>query len=777
MHRFWYGMLRRPAWVFLPVGVLTAFFLWRLPSLQFDSSPATLILPDSAETAYYAEVTRLFGNDQIVLVGISSGNLLSASELRRIHDLTTALEGIDGVKRVLSLTNVIDVQGANDEVHVSPLIPENLETLDTDALRGRLRANPFLERNLIAPDFRVTAVLVFLDDFDGRNTLRKGREVTLQIRSSARGLFPPDQVFISGLPEMELQGTENMVRDLYVFTPLTLFLVVAILVVTFRGTRGVLLPLGMISLTLIWTMGAMAWTRCPLKVTTLSLPSLLISNASTYVIHLLAQYYQALGRAYARHGDHSRLDPAQYRSVLLETLHHAHAPLLIAAATTMAGFGSLAFTHIPAIRDLGLFATLGIFSGYLLCITLVPVILWILPVPRLSEVRGQKGSRRHTVLERLGNFGLRHRYWIYGAAAVSVVWGILGLLRVEVRSDYLAYFRKSAPVVKAAERFHRTLAGVAPLSIVVEASGNRQVTERDILSATETLQLSLKKIPGIDSTFSFVDTVKVLNRAFHGEDPRQFRLPTDAAVLAELLDFSESEPGGINAAFLSADRLRLRILARSHLFGSRELREATEQIQATAAALFPPGFTVHVVSSLTLLNATSDRVAIEQSRSLALSGISIAAMVLLLFRSWKVGMLAMMQASLPVLLFFGLMGWNGIALNVNTCMIASIALGITVDNCLHYLVHFQRACAFGLSVPDAARQGLMEAGGPMIASATALALGFLVFAFSRFVPVAHFGWLSAFIMGANLLADLFLLPSLMLLLDTGTVQALRTIEE
>ncbi len=770
-------MLTRPAWVLLMAGAFTVFFLWRLPTLLFDSSPATLILPDSAETAYYAEVTRLFGNDQIVLVGIGSGNLLSTLELRRIRELTTALEGIDGVKRVLSLTNVLDVQGTEDEVRVSPLVPENLDALDRDALSSRLRANPFLQRNLIAPDFHATAVLVFLDDFEGRSTLRKGREVTLQVRSTARNLFPPDQVFISGLPEMELQGTENMVRDLYVFTPLTLFVVVGILGATFRCKRGVLLPLGMISLALVWTMGAMSWSRCPLKVTTLSLPSLLISNASTYVIHLLAQYYQALGRAYARHGDQCRLDSAQYRSVLLETLRHAHPPLLIAAATTMAGFGSLAFTQIPAIRDLGLFATLGILFSYLLSITLVPVILFILPVPQLSKVRGQKGSRRHAALERLGNFGLRCRYWIYGAAAASIVWGILGLLRVEVRSDYLAYFRKSAPVVKAAERFHNTLAGVAPLSIVVQATGDRRVTDLDILGATETLQLSLKEIPGIDASFSFVDTLKVLNRAFHGEDPRQFRLPDDPAVLSDLLDFSDSEPGGMNAAFLSADRRHLRILARSHLFGSRELRQATQQIQATALRLFSRGFAVHVVSSLTLLNTTSDRVAIEQSRSLALSGISIAVMVLLLFRSWKVGMLAMMHAGLPVLLFFGLMGWNGVALNVNTCMIASIALGITVDNCLHYLVHFQRACSFGLRVPEAALQGLTEAGGPMIASAVALALGFLVFAFSRFVPVAHFGWLSAFIMGINLLADLFLLPSLMLLLSAGTVRALRTIEE
>jgi predicted RND superfamily exporter protein len=151
-------------------------------------------------------------------------------------------------------------------------------------------------------------------------------------------------------------------------------------------------------------------------------------------------------------------------------------------------------------------------------------------------------------------------------------------------------------------------------------------------------------------------------------------------------------------------------------------------------------------------------------------------MVLLLFRSWKIGTLVMLEASLPILLFFGLMGWNGIALNVNTCMIASIALGITVDNCIHYLVHFQRGCHSGLSISQAARRGLIDAGGPMVASACALALGFLVFALSRFVPVAHFGWLSSFTMGVNLLADFFLMPALMLLLSSRAIAALQAVE-
>ena len=125
------------------------------------------------------------------------------------------------------------------------------------------------------------------------------------------------------------------------------------------------------------------------------------------------------------------------------------------------------------------------------------------------------------------------------------------------------------------------------------------------------------------------------------------------------------------------------------------------------------------------------------------------------------GLIAIIPAGLPVLLCFGLMGWTGITLNVNTSLIANIAIGIAVNNCVHYLVHFQRNTRKGLSIFDSTIESLRNAGAAMLAASVALTLGFLVFGFSRFVPVSQFGLLTAFIMAADLLANILLLPALM----------------
>jgi hypothetical protein len=772
-------MLHRSAWTIWITALLTVVFLFHIRNLQFDTSPSTLILPDSPETAYYKRIASVFGDDQIILIGIHDPDLLTPAGLNRIRWLTTALEKVDGVKRVVSLTNAMDVQGKAGEVQVSALIPANLNDLDPLLLAARLQSNPFYRKNLISGDHRSAAILVFLEQFERSRSLVQGREVTRRVRSVAQRSLGHDRLFISGLPEMELQGTENMVRDLRFFTPLTLFLVIVILVISFRCRRGILLPLGVIALTLLWTIATMIWTGRPLKVTTVILPSLLIANGSSYVIHFLSAYYRALARACSRTrlSGRERLSREEYRRALLDALTHTHSPLFISAATTMAGFGSLIVASIPAIRDLGIFATLGIFLSYLFCITLVPSVLWYLPVPRFDQLPGREGSHRHTFLGKLADFNLRYPAWIYAASVVGVAWGVWGIFHVRVHTDYLSYFHKNAPVVQAADQFHQRLAGIAPLAIIVESAGKRTVTEPPVLKAVEALQVSIAKSPGVDTTLSFVDTVKLLNRAFHSEDPLEFRVPQESEVVNELVEFAESDPSGLSAEFLSADHRFLRVIARTHLFSSSDLDSEIDRIRHLARQLMPEDFSVHVTGPLVLMNQTSDRVATELAKSLAVSTGLIAVIVIFLFHSWKVGLLSLLPTGLPILLSFGLMGWTGISLNVNTNVIASIAIGIAVDNCVHYLVHFQRNFHRKLPIAQSARQSLMDAGGPMIAAGTALALGFLVFGLSRFVPVVHFGLLAAFLMSVNLLADLFLLPALMLLLGSRTLAKLHIEQE
>ncbi|MDE2666313.1 MAG: MMPL family transporter [Acidobacteriota bacterium] len=771
MSGYWRWVLKRSAWVLLLLGAVSALLLPSLDDLRINTSPSTLILSDSPANLVHQKTRRIFGNDEVLLIGLTADDLLHTDTLASIRQVTWDIEAISGVRRVLSLTNTLDILERDGAVEISPLIPESPEQLDPQALRARLRDNPLYEKELISSDLRTTSLLVFLEERSSQSEDWMSRLVA-EIRTAAAPLARQGNLFFGGVPEMEVAGMGNMVRDLWVFTPITVLLVMVILAFDFHSRRGVILPLAAIGLTLVCTLAAMVLGGFPLKPTTLVLPSLLIANGGSYTIHLLTHYYQCLLQAYDRISSdgRGRLTRQQYREVVAESLQRAHRPIATSAFTTMAGFAALIFNRIPAIRDLGLFAVLGVFLSYVFCMHLIPAILVYLRVPSRHRISGHDRSHRHTFFEKLGHFNLDNRRWIYSIAGLCAVLGLAGAFQVKVRTDYLAHFRDSAPVVQATRTFEEHLSGLSGFSIVIESRDRSPLTDPATLRAVDRIQQRLQDVPGVDRTLSIVDSMKLLNQALHQNQPAFFRLPGQQDILVEMLDLIESDPRELSREFLSEDHTALRILVRSSLFESTQLRALTDQVGQLAAPLLPPTTQLQTTGTLVLMNLTSDQLAREQVKSLLLSVTFIFTILIFLCRSFKVGLMCMIPAGLPVLMFFGLLGWGGLSLNVNTSVIAAIAIGIGVDNCIQYLVRFQRCRREGLSPQASARESLTRAGGPMSAAASVVALGFLVFGLSRFAPVSQFGLLSAFVMGFNLVTNLLLLPTLLLVVH-GSARA------
>ena len=769
MGGYWLWLLSRSSWMIALLGTVSVLLLPTLYNLQIDSSPSALIVSDSPQNVYHQKFRRIFGNDEILLIGLTVEDLFQSETLATIRKVTENIETLPGVKRVLSLTNVMDILDTNGEVTITPLIPDSVTSLNSEALRLRLKTNPLYQKELISSDLRTTSLFVFFEN----STTGKDRDLVRQLIPQIRNIVKPlrtlGQVFIGGIPEMEYTGMENMIRDLWVFTPITIGLVMVILIINSRSVRGISLPLLAISLTLVWTLAAMSLSNHPLKPTTLVLPSLLIANGSSYVIHFLAHYYQALLRAYSKVAvpREISLNCAQYRQVLVDTLSRAHSPIAISAATTMAGFSALVFNHISAIRDLGLFAVLGVFLSYFFCTHLIPTILVYLPVPRQDQIPHHESSHRHRFFEKLNSFNLNYRRWIYLTTALTTALALFGTFQVKVRTDYLSNFHKSSPLVKATKAFQKKLAGLSSFSIVIGNQGESSVTAAATLAAVDHLQKELQQLPGVDRALSIVDSIKLLNQAAHNNQPAFFKLPLQQEVLDEMLELLESDPSEATQDFISEDHDTLRILVRSSLFESTKLRALIKEIQDRAIPLLPQGIQFHITGTLVLMNLTSDQLAIEQMKSLMLSVLFIATILIFLFRSFKMGLVCLIPSGLPVLMFFGLIGWNEISLNVNTSVIAAITIGIGVDNCVQYLIYFRRCQLQGLLPIDSIRESLIRAGGPMCAATVVVVLGFLVFGLSRFAPVSQFGLLSAFTMGFNLITNLTLLPALLLIINNN----------
>ena len=192
MARFCSWLLDHSRWSLSLIVLLSAGWLLPLRHLEFDSSSSSFIQATSKENTYFEKIQKIFGNDEILLIGISSDRLLERPMLEQIREITAKIEKVDGVKRVLSLTNLMDVEGQDDEVNIKPLVPENLEQLNPGDLRIRLQSNPLLGKQFISKDLRTTSILVFLETFEHAKALSQGRFVTQQVHeiwsaAAARG--------------------------------------------------------------------------------------------------------------------------------------------------------------------------------------------------------------------------------------------------------------------------------------------------------------------------------------------------------------------------------------------------------------------------------------------------------------------------------------------------------------------------------------------------------------------------------------------------------------
>jgi predicted RND superfamily exporter protein len=267
---------------------------------------------------------------------------------------------------------------------------------------------------------------------------------------------------------------------------------------------------------------------------------------------------------------------------------------------------------------------------------------------------------------------------------------------------------------------------------------------------------------GIDRTLSVVDFLAHAHRAFGAEDnlgrsgegsgPDQ-ALPDDPAIIRELLAEQSVVRG-----FVSADGRLTRIFVRSNLSGSQSMARAIEALEAKGRELFPD-HRVYATGTMVLLNRTSDRIAGEQRLSIGLALVTIFGMLSLLFRSLRVGLTALVPNLIPILFFFGFMGWAGIPLNLTTSLVASVVLGLAVDNAVQFIIRFRRLQGQKETLTAAIIETMRLSGRPIIYANIALAATFAIFAVSQFEPIGSFGLLSAVTILGCLLEDLILLPA------------------
>ncbi len=765
MESLYRAIVRWPVAALALVVVVTAFLGWHARSIRLDASVETLLAEGDAEQVYYREIRELFGSDEIGVVGIFADDVYAPDVLRKIQRLTEEIAKVDGVAEVVSLTNAVDPVA--DVLDPPPLVPEIPSTPEESAaLRAKVAEYPIYVKNLVADDGRAAAINVFFEDMPEEEFARRGIDERVQaIVEAANG---PEQVVYTGLPRFKSHSAEAMRADLHVFVPLSIAIVVVVLLACFRSVRGVVLPLVAILVTLVWTLGIMVLSDTPLSLGTIALPPLLLVLATAYCLHVVAEYYEE-----AKPGTTAR-------DLVLHVLRSVGTPILITALTTAIGFFSLVTNPIVSIRHLGIFSAIGVGIAFVLSLIVVPAALVLLPPP--SAARGDFSPRLSSSLGALALGSIRGRRAVIGATIVLCLLGLSQIPRIQVDSNLQSFFRAEDPVRVATDLINERLVGSMAFYVAIDADQPGTMKKLDTLERIRTLQQRIDALPGVDKTISFVDYLELLDRGSQagggaegdiiiGPDGEIIEGGAEGggtgttfwenpAQLEPVLQLVASSPKFF-ARVINPDFSRTHILVRTTLARSSEIQGLTSEIERLARQLFPPELRARPTGNLILITRTTDDLVEGQISSLAMATIVIFGVMAVMFLSLRIGFIAMIPNYVPVIVFFGLMGLTGAPLNLGTSIIASVVLGIVVDDTIHLMSRLSAEIRRTTDQEEAMVRTFSTVGKPALFTAVLLFLGFASLAISTFVPLQQFGILSATTIVTAIVTELALFPALL----------------
>jgi len=742
------------------ISLASLFALVRLdpPGLRLVIDPSTEpMLPahDPAKEDYRVAVAD-FGDDEVYVIAMETDDVFTAASLttlRRVSDRIVAFPEVRDVKSLVHVTSFRWVP-ADEWIEIRPLVEEiPSDARELVALRERTLGDPLFRRTLVSEDGRAAALNVSFRKLSDREFIARDLDGRIQ-RILDEETQPGVRFHVAGRPHVKSRVYHLMLRDLALLMPAAVLGIAVVLTLCLGSWRGVVLPLGSVLVATLWTFGAIAWLERPLTILTVILAPNLIAIGSVYGVHVITRYEEE------SHGSPDSPTAA------LRCLEHVTTPVLISGLTTAIGFGALLVTDVPAVFELGAFSVLGVACVTLLSISAVPAALARLPLPVWSQ---RPGLMRRTSARIQAVFGALLRVFNHSSArysrSVIAVWAGLAVLaalavpHVRVDTDYLSFFDPESRVRQDFEAVNRLLAGAVPIYVVLGGEPGA-LREPDNLRRLEALERDVEQLPGVTHATSIVEVLRALNRAVEAGDPAQERIPDTRAGVAELLQLV---PKGDAQRLLTTDHARANLVVRTGEVGSEPVRALTASLERSIErAQLPASLSSTVTGNVILLSRSADGIASGQMQAVCLAAGSIFLLILAGLRSLPLAVIAMIPNVVPVLLFFGLLGAGLAPLSLPTSLIGSVALGIAIDDTVHYIVRYRAERLAGRDPGEASLRASASVGTAIVTTCAMLVAGYTIIAFSGFATLRQFGLLSAGTMILCLVTDLILLPALLM---------------
>ncbi len=732
-------------------GLLTIFFGYFALQVKLNSDIESLLPPNDA----VARLMQKFGGgmpkgDYLVVAAKPKG-AMTVEGLKALHGAIAKIEKLPKVQPAIDPFNYYTFKMVGRRITVIPLagsnpVPQNQSELAT--FEKNLKADPFAKNLIVSQDGKALAALFLV------GKVPNDRAFVANLKSILAGLSPYFTTYYTGATPFSVRTRDYLMQDLPKLFLLAALVILVMYYVGFRAKRAVFLPLAVVTVGTVWCLGLMTLLGFQLTVVSIITPPLVLTLGSSYSIHILNQYYRE-----------ARQNPGQ-RTEIINSIDHVNRTIILAAATTVFGFLSLLPASMYQLREFGIATSFGILSCAVLSLFFFPAVLSHLRVPKSFQSNKVLEGFLARTMGHVSRFVLRFRIAIICVVGLLVVAFGFSLSHIRYQTDYVKYFPQKDPIVQDLNFINRNFGGYQQMYLTVTApNGDKNYfLQRSALEQVANFESKLSADPNVTYVSSFVTYLKYLNKLANGKDeiPQQNGL---TMLLSRYLRTMANESGGdVVKTLVGKDFSQLTVSFRvfdpkhNRLLSENDLRTVMDRIHGYADETIKPDLKPEIWgATLRFLNLSSIMKQ-DQRRSTILSVLLIFLLTAISFRSVRFGIYTLVPLATGIMFNYVLMAVLSIPLDMTTVMFSSIAIGVGVDDSIHFVLQFKQQIADTRDITTAISNTLEVTGRPIVLTTASIVGGLLVLTLGNFEPIVFFGLLVSSALLTTMIGTLVVLP-------------------
>lgn len=775
--------------------LLIAGLLSQLPRITIDTSTEGFLHDKDPALLAYNAFRDQFGRDEAIIIALKPKQVFDPVFLKTLKRLHQDLEdNVPFIDDITSLINARNTRGEENELIVEDLMEHWPETeAELAVIRDRAMANPMYRNMLLSADGTFTTIVIrsYSQSSQGTETdILDGFETTAEpVSSTASKKYLTDAentriveavrkvianyqtdeiaIYLAGSPVFTNDIKRSMMGDMRKFMALAILAVSVALYVMFRRLTGVLLPLLIVILSLLSTVSLMAVTHTAIKVPTQILPSFILAVGVGTSVHILAIFFFRLRKK----GDKEE--------AIVYAMGHSGLPILMTNATTAAGLMSFATADVAPIADLGFFAGIGILIAFIYTIVLLPALLAVIP---LSSKKTEMLRKTNRIMDRflgaVSRFSTTYPKGILLVTAVVILSSAIITTRIHFSHHPLHWFQPDNSIRVATEKIDEEMRGSLSLEIILDTGKQNGLYEPELLQRIDKACLDLEQFTSQDvfvgKVWSVTTILKEINQALNENRPEAYAVPRNRDLVAQEFLLFENSGSDDLEDFVDTQFSKARLIVKLPFKDAVKYNEFTEMIREYMESHFPD-VNYQITGMIALLARVINNSITSMAKSYVIALLVITFLMIILIGKVRIGLLSMIPNLAPILLTMSVIVVFGFPMDLFTMMVASIAIGLAVDDTIHFMHNFRRYYELTGDPAVAIAETLHTTGRAMLVTTVVLVIGFFIFTFASMQNLIRFGFLTGFTIIMALAADFFVAPALMMVFNPKRTQNASTV--